>query len=80
MGVAAVWILLCILSINVLGTGRSRISATLGGAAGQAVPSDVAPPDTTAPETQGDAAGAAATPTDAGAAAPQPAAEPAAAE
>jgi preprotein translocase subunit SecG len=83
VGVAAAWILLCILAINVLGTGRSRLSATLGGAAGQAVPSDVAP-ETTAPETQGDAAGAAATPADAGdaatPAAEQSAAEPAAAE
>ena len=43
VGVAAAWILLCILAINVLGTSRSRLSASLGGAAGTAVPSDVAP-------------------------------------
>lgn len=43
VGVAAVWILLCILAINVLGTSQSRLSASLGGAAGMAVPSEVAP-------------------------------------
>ena len=43
VGVAAAWILLCILAINVLGTSRSRLSASLGGAAGMAVPSEVAP-------------------------------------
>lgn len=50
VGVAAAWILLCILAINVLGTSRSRLSTSLGGAAGTAVSSDVAP------ETDGEAA------------------------
>jgi preprotein translocase subunit SecG len=50
VGVAAAWILLCILAINVLGTSRSRLSTSLGGAAGTAVPSDVGP------ETDGEAA------------------------
>ena len=60
VGVAALWILLCIFAINVLGTGSSRLSVTLGGAAGQTVPSDVAP-EAGASETKdepGDAAGA----------------------
>jgi len=43
VGVAACWILLCILAINVLGTSTSRLSSTLGGAAGQGVPSEIAP-------------------------------------
>ena len=55
VGVAAAWILLCILAINVLGTSRSRLSTSLGGAAGTAVSSDVAPSDV-APETDGEAA------------------------
>ncbi len=50
VGVAAAWILLCILAINVLGTSRSRLSTSLGGAAGTAVSSDVVP------ETDGEAA------------------------
>jgi preprotein translocase subunit SecG len=31
--VAAIWILLCILAVNVLGTSRTRLAPTLGGAA-----------------------------------------------
>lgn len=58
VGVAAVWILLCILAINVLGTSQSRLSASLGGAAGQAVPSDIAP-ETSADEAATDDAAAA---------------------
>lgn len=34
--VAAIWILLCILAINVLGTSRTRLAPTLGGAAATA--------------------------------------------
>lgn len=37
VGVAAFWILLCILSINVLGKQRTLFSSNLGGAAPQAV-------------------------------------------
>lgn len=37
VGVAAFWILLCILSINVLGKQRTLFSGNLGGAAPQAV-------------------------------------------
>jgi preprotein translocase subunit SecG len=33
VGVAAAWILLCILAVNVLGTSRTRLAPTLGGAA-----------------------------------------------
>jgi preprotein translocase subunit SecG len=53
IGVAAFWILLCILSINVLGTQQSLFSTNLGGAAPAAleglgtteeVPADIAPP------------------------------------
>ena len=36
--VAACWILLCILAINVLGRSQSLFNPTLGAAAGQAVP------------------------------------------
>jgi preprotein translocase subunit SecG len=34
--VAAIWILLCILAVNVLGTSRTRLAPTLGGAAATA--------------------------------------------
>ncbi len=45
VGVAAFWIGLCILSINVLGTQQSLFSSDLGGAAPQAVaPETVNPP------------------------------------
>ncbi len=37
--VAACWILLCILAINMLGRSESLFNPTLGGSAGQAVPS-----------------------------------------
>jgi preprotein translocase subunit SecG len=33
VAVAAIWILLCILAVNVLGTSRTRLAPTLGGAA-----------------------------------------------
>jgi preprotein translocase subunit SecG len=58
VGVAAAWIILCILAINVLGTSRSRLSASLGNAAGLAVPSEVAPGETpaSADEPEGGAA------------------------
>ena len=35
---AAIWIILCILATNVLGTKQSRLSPDLGGAAGQLAP------------------------------------------
>ncbi len=41
--VAACWILLCILAINLLGRSESLFSPTLGGTAGQAVPSQTTP-------------------------------------
>jgi preprotein translocase subunit SecG len=85
VGVAAFWILLCILSLNVLGRQASLFSPTLGGAApqgtapvtppgGPAAPDDMTP---AAPETKP------ATPeasTDTKPAAPPAAAEPPAAE
>lgn len=43
--VAACWILLCILAINMLGRSESLFSPTLGGSAGQAVPSRTPPAD-----------------------------------
>ena len=62
IGVAAFWILLCILSINVLGTQQSLFSTNLGGSAPAAleglgtteeVPADTAPPaDDAATETE----------------------------
>ena len=36
VAVAAIWILLCILAVNVLGTSRTRLAPTLGGAAATA--------------------------------------------
>ena len=42
--VAAVWILLCILAINLLGRSESLFSPTLGGTAGQAVPAQTTVP------------------------------------
>ena len=73
VGVAAVWILLCILAINLLGSSRSRLSASLGGAAGRAVSSEVAPETGGPPaaETSGDE------PADGGGARPDTAAPPA---
>lgn len=52
--VAACWILLCILALNMLGRSESLFSPTLGGSAGQAVPSrtpaaDAPPGDATGP-------------------------------
>jgi preprotein translocase subunit SecG len=47
--VASLWILLCILAINVLGTTTSRISPALGGAAGQRVASELDAPAADAP-------------------------------
>lgn len=42
--VAACWILLCILAINVLGQRQSLFSPSLGGTAGQQVPSTIPGP------------------------------------
>jgi preprotein translocase subunit SecG len=64
--VAACWILLCILAINVLGQRQSLFNPTLGTAAGQAVPAQ-----STIPPAGGPANGAAG-----GAASVQPAAPP----
>ena len=44
VAVAAVWILLCIISINVLGRQRSLLSGDLGGDAPQAVAPQTTPP------------------------------------
>ncbi len=41
VGVAACWILLCILAINVLGTSSSRLSRDLGGKAVEPAASDI---------------------------------------
>ncbi len=41
VGVAACWILLCILAINVLGTSSSRLSGDLGGKAVEPAASDI---------------------------------------
>lgn len=46
--VATCWILLCILAINMLGRSQSLFSPSLGGSAGQAVPSRTAAADATA--------------------------------
>jgi len=56
--VASVWILLCILAINVLGTTTSRISPALGGAAGQRVDSELDAPAADAPAADAPAADA----------------------
>lgn len=76
IGVAAFWILLCILSINVLGTQQSLFSTNLGGSAPAAleglgtteeVPADIAPPtDDAATDTEA-APETTAEPTDGGA-------------
>jgi preprotein translocase subunit SecG len=68
--VAACWILLCILAINVLGRRQSLFNPTLGSAAGQAVPAQSTLPP----------AGGPAAPADATAVPGQTAAPPAAAE
>ncbi|MEI6505409.1 MAG: preprotein translocase subunit SecG [Planctomycetota bacterium] len=47
--VAAVWILLCILAINLLGRSESLFSPTLGGTAGQAVPAQTTVPPAAPP-------------------------------
>jgi preprotein translocase subunit SecG len=56
--VAACWILLCILAINLLGRRESLFNPTLGAAAGQAVPaqSTLPPADGSATSAPGDAA------------------------
>jgi preprotein translocase subunit SecG len=56
VGVAACWILLCILAINVLGTSSSRIAPNLGGATQQKVPSDIpeTPPSSDKPAAPSD--------------------------
>lgn len=71
--VAACWILLCILAINVLGQRQSLFSPSLGGTAGQAVPAQTAP---AAPGQEAAPAGDAAAPE--GAAEPASEAKPAA--
>jgi preprotein translocase subunit SecG len=58
--VAACWILLCILALNMLGRSESLFSPTLGGSAGQAVPSRTPAADA-GPASELTAAGAAAT-------------------
>jgi preprotein translocase subunit SecG len=58
--VAACWILLCILALNMLGRSESLFSPTLGGSAGQAVPSRTPAADA-GPAGEATAAGAAAT-------------------
>jgi preprotein translocase subunit SecG len=60
VAVAAVWILLCILSINVLGRQRSLLSGELGGDAPQAVAPQTTPPaaGVSKPAAGGDAAAA----------------------
>jgi preprotein translocase subunit SecG len=67
--VAACWILLCILAINMLGRSQSLFSPTLGGSAGQAVPartpaadaaSDAAASPAATPDATTDSASAAA--------------------
>jgi preprotein translocase subunit SecG len=58
--VAACWILLCILALNMLGRSDSLFSPTLGGSAGQAVPSRTPAADP-GPVGEATAAGAAAT-------------------
>lgn len=71
--VAACWILLCILALNVLGRSQSLISPTLGGSAGQAVPSRT-PATDAVPGSPADSPGV---PPAAAPAAAQPAAPPA---
>jgi preprotein translocase subunit SecG len=51
--VAACWILLCILAINVLGRRQSLFNPTLGTAAGQAVPAQSTTPPAGAPAGDG---------------------------
>lgn len=59
--VAALWIVLCILAINVLGTSTTRLAPTLGGAAaakdGGATGAEETPMEPAEPETKPDAAG-----------------------
>lgn len=76
--VAACWILLCILAINMLGRSESLFSPTLGGSAGQAVPSRTPAADA-GPAGEASSAGAAAT-TGSSAADAAPASPPAAPE
>jgi preprotein translocase subunit SecG len=76
--VAACWILLCILAINMLGRSESLFSPTLGGSAGQAVPSRTPAADA-GPAGEASSAGAAAT-TGSSAPAVAPASPPAAPE
>ena len=54
--VAACWILLCILAINLLGRSESLFNPTLGTAAGQAVPAQSTIPPVGGPVTTPDAA------------------------
>ena len=81
--VAACWILLCILAINVLGRRDSLFSPTLGGTAGQAVPAQSTVPPADQPASSGTNADAATTtppaaaPVETAPATPAPAEEPA---
>ena len=59
--VAACWILLCILAINLLGRRESLFNPTLGTAAGQAVPAQSTIPPAGGPVSTSDAAVPAAT-------------------
>ena len=54
--VAACWILLCILAINMLGRTESLFNPMLGNSAGQAVPAQSTIPPAGGPATGGDAA------------------------
>ena len=60
--VAACWILLCILAINVLGRRDSLFSPALGGTAGQAVPAQSTVPPEDQPGSSGTSAAATTTP------------------
>jgi len=79
--VAACWILLCILAFNMLGRTESLFSPTLGGSAGQAVPSRTPAADAAPAGEESAAAAAATTGSTAAASAPaSPSAAPAGAE
>ncbi|MFM7242677.1 MAG: preprotein translocase subunit SecG [Planctomycetaceae bacterium] len=85
--VAACWILLCILALNMLGRSESLFSPTLGGSAGQAVPSRTPAADSPSGDAAGQgaaastapASGSTSGPTAPVATPPSPPAEPAAA-
>lgn len=62
--VAAVWILLCILAINLLGRSESLFSPTLGGTAGQAVPAQTTVPPIAPPASESTTEGGTTAPAD----------------